>query len=251
MDRSRIPWRRIDDFLAAAGSARSVEGLGRSAVDAIERVLPFDANALFAIEDETGRIATWAARADCSKWMALYNDRFRRSIPCAPEDAGRMIDWREHRRSAFVADFLYPQGISRTITVFTADRADGRRRASLILHRSRIGPPFGDIERRVCAVLQPHLRNMLELNLRCELRASAPPTAAQIADRLGMLTRREAEVAALLCGGFTVRMVATALFISSGTVRKHIENIYMKLGLCSREELLRRAGVGPGATKAG
>lgn len=53
--------------------------------------------------------------------------------------------------------------------------------------------------------------------------------------RLGRgLTRRQAEILCLLVGGREVAEIATALFISPATVRKHCEHIYERLGVHSR-----------------
>jgi DNA-binding CsgD family transcriptional regulator len=49
-------------------------------------------------------------------------------------------------------------------------------------------------------------------------------------DELG-LTRREQEVLAWVARGKTNREVASALWVAPGTVRKHLENVYVKLGV--------------------
>lgn len=54
------------------------------------------------------------------------------------------------------------------------------------------------------------------------------------------LSNREREVFRLLMSGYTVRMMSDELFISPNTTKTHMHNIYMKVGVKSREELLRR-----------
>jgi DNA-binding NarL/FixJ family response regulator len=56
------------------------------------------------------------------------------------------------------------------------------------------------------------------------------------ADRL---TRREREVAGLAASGSTSKEIATKLFVSVRTVENHLQAIYSKLGVTSREELAR------------
>jgi DNA-binding CsgD family transcriptional regulator len=51
------------------------------------------------------------------------------------------------------------------------------------------------------------------------------------------LSRREAEVALLLVAGVGVKAAADRLAISPHTVRRHIENIYLKLDVHSRVEV--------------
>lgn len=53
------------------------------------------------------------------------------------------------------------------------------------------------------------------------------------------LTPREAEVLGYLGRGHGVAFVAESLVVSESTVRTHVKNIYRKLGVSSREELLQ------------
>lgn len=50
----------------------------------------------------------------------------------------------------------------------------------------------------------------------------------------GQLTARELEVLALVAGGRTNRQIATVLVISPHTVRRHLQNVFRKLGVSSR-----------------
>lgn len=58
-----------------------------------------------------------------------------------------------------------------------------------------------------------------------------------VAERCG-LSPRETEVLAYLGRGHGVAFVAESLVVSESTVRTHVKNIYRKLGVSSREELL-------------
>lgn len=67
-------------------------------------------------------------------------------------------------------------------------------------------------------------------------------TAEECYDRfltLG-LTRRETEVALLVCRGLTNSEIAAELSISEMTVKKHMSNIFAKLELTKREQLRQR-----------
>ena len=55
----------------------------------------------------------------------------------------------------------------------------------------------------------------------------------------GGLSPRETEVLAYLGRGHGVAFVADSLVVSESTVRTHVKNIYRKLGVSSREELLQ------------
>jgi ATP/maltotriose-dependent transcriptional regulator MalT len=58
----------------------------------------------------------------------------------------------------------------------------------------------------------------------------------------GALSARERQVAALASKGFVAREIAEQLFIGERTVETHLANIYAKLGVTSKLDLIRRAG---------
>ncbi len=64
---------------------------------------------------------------------------------------------------------------------------------------------------------------------------------AEILENFG-LTKRELELLEHLKNGLSYENIASNLFISYGTVRKHIENIYRKLQVNNKVEAIRKAG---------
>lgn len=62
----------------------------------------------------------------------------------------------------------------------------------------------------------------------------------------GLLTRREAEVLPLLQRGRSNAQIALELQVGVETVRTHARNIYRKLGVASRRELIAPRGEDPG-----
>ena len=57
--------------------------------------------------------------------------------------------------------------------------------------------------------------------------------------RLGALTPREREVAALVADGQTNAQIALRLHLSESTVEKHVSRVLAKLGLSSRAGVVR------------
>ncbi len=74
------------------------------------------------------------------------------------------------------------------------------------------------------------LQALKRSNLSIPVRAGNPPE----------LTDREIEVLESLSTGFTNKRIAEKLFISPFTVKRHIENIYVKLQAQSRIELVEK-----------
>ena len=69
-----------------------------------------------------------------------------------------------------------------------------------------------------------------------------PITKNAESDRIDFdLTKREMEILEQLKGGLSYEQIATNLFISYGTVRKHIEHIYRKLQVSNKIEAVQKA----------
>jgi DNA-binding NarL/FixJ family response regulator len=80
---------------------------------------------------------------------------------------------------------------------------------------------FSERDRVVLSLLAPHLSRARD---RRGFDASA----------LSRLTSREKEVLALVDRGRTNKQIAASLGIEAGTVRKHLENAFAKLGVHTR-----------------
>ncbi|MNN62604.1 Transcriptional regulatory protein DegU [compost metagenome] len=59
-------------------------------------------------------------------------------------------------------------------------------------------------------------------------------TAATTFDQRIRLTEREQDIAELVVKGYNNREIAAALYISEGTVRNYMSNLYSKLGVMDR-----------------
>ena len=80
--------------------------------------------------------------------------------------------------------------------------------------------------------------------------ASTVPAAGQpiTAGSADPLSEREREIVALLAGGATDAQIADQLYLSTNTVRSHLERIRDKTGARRRTELVRyaiQAGIEP------
>jgi DNA-binding CsgD family transcriptional regulator len=94
--------------------------------------------------------------------------------------------------------------------------APGRARRVLFFRHS--GPRFSEHDREVAELLRPHLQ---EVWLDAERRRARVPA----------LTAREWQVLALAGAGLSYGAIADQLFLSPGTVRKHMEHIRERLGV--------------------
>jgi DNA-binding CsgD family transcriptional regulator len=90
------------------------------------------------------------------------------------------------------------------------------------------GPDFSDREVVLLNLLRPHLSEMRDAGFRRRKRHVE-------------LTARQRELLRMVAGGQTNRQIARHLNISEGTVRKHLENIFVRLGASNRMSAVERA----------
>jgi len=203
-----------------------------------------------------------AQLADC-EWASFFEtDHSRRIhtgyIPCAAE-GGTLSEiedeWWTCRRTA---DFRRHKSTNRLGPVLLSDAFTIRERTNgdfninfreygftdqihvnldptrnwaveIVVYGSR---DFGERERMTLRLLRPHLAAMYR---RAEVRRRPATTYAEFdSDALAALTPRECEVMRCVADGLTNHDIAAALVVELGTVRKHLEHVYEKLGVHSR-----------------
>lgn len=72
---------------------------------------------------------------------------------------------------------------------------------------------------------------------------TAPDIDSICADQDAKLTSREAEVTKYIAAGLTNKEIAARMYISENTVRKHVENIRIKLGVSNRIAILNKVAL--------
>jgi DNA-binding CsgD family transcriptional regulator len=152
-----------------------------------------------------------------------------------------IIDRRAYQRLPVYHHFLRPLGIEYELGMRLCLPSGW---PNLAFTRKR--RDFSERERELLEKLRPYLASLLE-------RAETGRARAALSSAFD-LTRREAEVLALLVQGKSNAMIARMLFIAPGTVRKHLERVYAKLGVVNRTEAAGRAfevaGPAPGGRPA-
>lgn len=79
------------------------------------------------------------------------------------------------------------------------------------------------------------LTALMNSNLGTDANDSFPHTACEFSDEL---TEREKEICSLMVEGLTNKQIAGRLYISEGTVKNYISNIYDKTGIHDRVKLI-------------
>jgi LuxR family transcriptional regulator, maltose regulon positive regulatory protein len=121
-----------------------------------------------------------------------------------------------------------PEGYVRTFVDEGAPMATLLSEALAVRQKGRTGSL-----RRVPAQYLRKLMSVLDQNA-----TDATPSAAGLSEPL---SERELEVLRLIASGMSNRQISSELFVSVGTVKTHINNLYRKLDTHSRTQALARA----------
>jgi DNA-binding CsgD family transcriptional regulator len=142
------------------------------------------------------------------------------------------INDREFRRGGLHAEICKPLGVRAVMKVFLP--TGGATGASLIFDTTR--SRFTDSDRLAVQRLIPHLVQLRRNAHARKAYLALLDSTASARTRLQRLTARERVVLARVAAGETNAMIAQGLFISPGTVRKHLEHIFDKLEVRTRTQ---------------
>jgi DNA-binding CsgD family transcriptional regulator len=153
--------------------------------------------------------------------MVAYRDRTGDPSAMRITDLMPTRTWRELE---LYRERFWPYRLDQTMEV-GLPAAPGRDRL-VFLWRGYGERDFSDRDREVLEIIRPHLVRRQEL---AELRARVSGSPAAVG-----LTPREREILGLVAQGKTNAEVAADLWVAPSTVKKHLENVYEKLGVSGR-----------------
>jgi DNA-binding CsgD family transcriptional regulator len=236
------------DFVSACGQQGDLQGLLSCAVHEIPALVPCDSSVACiadVISPRGDAAVTLINNGAPEKALRAYRERYFYT------DAARMrtdhstkyfeVHWkdREFAESEFTRDFIHTlMKIDLSAGIPVLDPG-GRGGISLIVTRTG-SKRLSATEVSILLALRSHMVNFCNLLRRLETLSADHFFAAELAAECDLLSRREAEVASLLCRRMSPEEIATMLMISPRTAETHIGHIYIKLNVRNRRELLAR-----------
>lgn len=229
--------RAIFGFLSMAAKPAPGDPFPRHVLAHLGEVIPADWTEFFEIRraDHGGTYTTSVdidelPEHDCSPGSCGLHDNpigaFKWDPVDGPQRLSALAGPHALRRLGYFAGYLRPMGIRDQLKVWLW--STDRSAVCLVLNRA--DGTFSDADAAILGVLQPHLFEIWQA-------AARPPRDRQTHVDLP-LTLREAQVLSWVAAGRQTSEVASLLFISPATARKHLENAYAKLGVRGRSEAL-------------
>jgi DNA-binding CsgD family transcriptional regulator len=236
-------YRAVLEFVRLGHDVDGPEPFPRALLELLRTLIP-SSTVAYREWDDRGRhdfsLATEDAATTLRVWSAYGAFRHQDPLPGGPGpgvDPARtrfatalkfsdLMPLRALHRLEFHAEICRPLGIDYVMKLFLpTPHGTG---CTFVFDRGR--RDFSERDRLVLNTLAPHL---------VQLRARARVREGGAAEH-GKLTPREREVLGWVARGKTNAEVAAMLWIAPGTVRKHLDNVYAKLGVSNRAEAVAR-----------
>ena len=232
----QAPWQRIAAYLEAIESERTMAAFAARALSALDLLFDFD-YAFFVVTDarEIQNVSYFGNRHFSESLLRDYFSHYVQRdpvLPLLPHIKLGRADWTKYDKDGFTTDFVSRTGSKHAFALSNLVETGG---LGVIIVLNRGGAQeYAETDMMTAAALYPHLHNLSSAVLSPV--AHRGGELARSFDAAG-LTSREREVALLLCERLSVGEIADKLFISRKTAAKHLEHIYLKLGLHGKRDV--------------
>jgi DNA-binding CsgD family transcriptional regulator len=234
---SAADYRRVLEFIRLCGDARGPDPFPEPVLGQLCRLIPCDVVSYGEFDGRNGgswrSSVRWAGEPRAAVTAAIHeaSQGFRKQYPHLPNDPTRLLRWSDRlsRRALRRLDLYWlvarPLGCEYELTLWLAD--EGGVIGGFAFDRFRVD--FSDRDVAVLELLVPHLTQFARRATRRWSQAAK------------VLTAREREILSWVARGKANREIADQLYVTRGTIRKHLDNIYAKLDVSNRTAAVNRA----------
>lgn len=247
-------WFAVNDFALWLHGQRDVPTIQAGALERTAELIPHDSSMFdLAHRDANGLIDYFAPVSTTmdSETLARYYSHYAAvdytvwSLDQQATSVYRdldLVDARKRDTTPIYREWMEPQGVYYGCGATLAEA--GIPYGSVTLFRSRTAGEFTSRELHLLLEMARHLalrlHDLYPQGIEPSMHAEKDPIA-RLAERRA-INPRELEVLRLLLDGRTNTQVASELYISESTVKKHVNALYHKLGVSSRVQLAALIG---------
>ena len=235
-----LPWKDIYDLTVQCCQFRDVRSFTISFLQEIRKMVDFDEALVFYLDGQQ-KFEDYYLYNINPKWVNLYLNYYSRAdrgmYGIAQRDLEHLDDvyvhrWKFEKSAEVIPDYVSPRNLVSSLGFSLHDGLESVR--TVIAFDRLTSVPFSEYEIELIRAV----RKLLDCYHRLLLGVSARPDGGKLETHL--LTARENEVLNLLRQGLTPANIAHILHITVPTTNRHISNIYKKLKVNSRGELMAK-----------
>ncbi len=237
----------VYNLILECSQAHSPRSFTIKLLDLLGKVCDYDQAMAFFL-DANGKVSGKYLINVKENWVDEYINYYLNSGECPQEFSlyqgfyediskytfSNILDWSEFPQSNFLKEYVNPQGLKYSWGFCFFD-LNGAYRVVISLDRTR-DEPFSEIECKRLKLALPVLNNMYRNFYYQGTDSDSHKMQSSWSEY--NFTKRETEIANLLCQGMSIQNISLALYIAKTTTYKHIAHIYEKVGVSSQQELL-------------
>ena len=223
-------YRQVLEVVREAAAVDGANPFPGPVLEALRRLVPCDVVAYHERFEGGGRKRVfWTGEpgGQVTRELRAAQRRWAHEDPLTPASGARkysdFFSRRQFHKLGLYREVARPLGVDDMFRLWLHPTGEGEAR----LEFDHPGWRFAERDRAVLDLLSPHLAQF-------RLNAARRRRAAHPGPRAAVLTSREREILELVATGRTNAEIARELWISAGTVRKHLENAFDKLGVHTR-----------------
>lgn len=252
---SQQEWEQINLMISEMNRVRDIAKFRREFLTLLGRLVAFDFADFYLNDSKSQGRVKLVDPVVVSRFPQKFNERFmleydrcygqvdyvkwvfssHESVVYRESD---LINSEMRAKSAFYLDYLKPAGFVNVAGASIADR--GVCVGAFTLYRTERYGDFSDREIYILKQLLPHLQNKLTAETEAVENSveQSKHSSYYLAHEFN-LSKREIQILRLLCDGKNNCEISRLLSISVNTVKKHISNIFNKMNVDSRTQLIR------------
>ncbi|HWQ80171.1 MAG TPA: LuxR C-terminal-related transcriptional regulator [Anaerovoracaceae bacterium] len=247
-------WEQINRMVSEMNRIRDITRFRREFLTLLGRLIAFDLADFYLNDSKPPNRVKLVDPVVVSRFSRKFNERFmleydryygqvdyvrwvfssHESVVYRESD---LINAELRTKSAFYLDYLKPAGFINVAGVSIADQ--GACIGAVTLYRTDRYGDFTDKDLYVLEQMLPHLQNKLASETEAVQHSiKQNKNGSYFLAHEFNLSKREIEILRLLCDGKNNNEISRQLSISVNTVKKHISNIFYKLNVDSRTQLI-------------
>ena len=252
---SQNEWEKLNQMISQMSRIKDIDRFRREFLNLLGRMIDFDL-ADFCFNEAHGRGKIRLVNpVVVSRFSNQFNEKFMQEYERFYEQVdyvrwifsshesivyreSDLINTEMRQKSVFYLDYLKPAGLVNVAGISITGQ--GNCIGAVTLYRTERYGDFSDRDLYLLRQLLPHLQNKLsEESVAADFLKKRREGTSRILMQEYQLTGREIEILRLLCDGKRNGEISEALSISVNTVKKHLSNMFGKLNVGSRTQLIR------------